>query len=139
MAYLSSHKAQLWTSDSSSDDSSYSEAPTQKTNPMLSLYRRELTDKRIEISELRGQLSTAREDNLRLERALAMRQLSTYEVESELREALGRLSAGDGTRRRDRISSPRLSTYRPELPPRLGRYEEPVSSIDRRYLREGMF
>ena len=135
MATLSSLKEQLWTSDSSSDDSSYSEVQTPKSHPVLSLYQRELTDKRSEILELRGELSAAREKNVRLERALEMRQLNTYEVECELSEALDRCSAGERIRRRDRLLvSPRWNTCPP-----LSWYEEPTPSIDRGYSRGGVF
>ena len=142
MAYLGSLSDQLWTSDSSCDDSSYSEVRPRKAPPMLSLYQRELTEKRSEISDLREELSAAREENLRLERALAMRQLNSYEVESELSEALDRLSAGERTRRRERVfCPPRWRGYLdiPGFYPHLSRHEEPVPSIGRRYLREGMF
>ena len=102
----------LSTSDSSSDLSSSSETDTPAPNPILSLYRRELTEKGTEISQLKQQLDRARLDNLCLERALAMRQLNSYELECDLKETEDRLFEEERLKRREQyFSSQRLKRF----------------------------
>ncbi|KAI6660082.1 Kinesin-like protein KIF23 [Oopsacas minuta] len=92
MAYVRRSVSDCMSLSDSSSDLSSSETDLPVSPAILSLYRRELTDKRTEISELREQLNKARLDNLRLERALTMRQLNSYELESDLKETRDKLS-----------------------------------------------
>lgn len=102
----------LSTSDSSSDLSSYSETDTPTPNPILSLYRRELTEKGTEISQLKQKLDRAKMDNLRLERALATRQLNSYELECDLKQTQDKLLEEERLRRREQyFSSQYLKRY----------------------------
>ena len=125
----------LSTSDSSSDLSSCSETDTPAPNPLLSLYRRELTDKGTEISRLKQELDRARIDNLRLERALAMRQLNSYDLECDLKETQGNLLEEERLRRREEYFS---SQHLKRSPTDCNSYKYGTQPyVATRYLRQG--
>ena len=113
-------------SDTSEEDSSYSRslppASNPNPNPLLSMYRRELTDRRDEISQLRQKLGGVREENERLERALDMRRLNSYELDCDLQEALEKLESRDT----ERVNERKLHTDREEY-----FFTDPFSYLDK--------